>query len=71
MGVSNFILECEKHNKELVKDVEYYKRQNKRLKEKYEQLKNIIDKAQELIRDENSLSESDIDYLSELLDSYR
>ena len=41
------------------------------LNNKNKQLKNIIDKAQEFIRDENSLSESDIDYLSELLDSYR
>jgi len=34
-------------------------------------LKEAIDKAQELIRNENSLNESEIDELSEILDSYR
>lgn len=35
------------------------------------QLKEVIDKAQEFIRNENYLNESEIDELSEILDSYR
>lgn len=34
-------------------------------------LKEAIDKAQELIRNENSLNETEIDELSEILDGYR
>ena len=36
-----------------------------------QQLKSVINKAQGFIREENSLNESEIDELSEILDSYR
>ena len=45
-------------------------KQRKKTKEN-NRLKEVIDKAQEFIRDENYLNESEIDELSEILDSYR
>ena len=41
------------------------------LLEENKKMKKAIEKAQELIRDANSLNESEIDELSEILDSYR
>lgn len=40
MGLNNFILTCEKNNKELRKEIEYYKRYNKRLQQEKQQVKN-------------------------------
>lgn len=40
-------------------------------KDKIKQLKSVINKAQDFIRNENSLNESEIDELIEILDSYR
>ncbi len=45
-------------------------KQRKKTKEN-NRLKDVIDKAQEFIRNENYLNESEIDELSEILDSYR
>ena len=45
MGLENFILTCEKDNKELRYDLSYYKSYSKRLEEKNEKYKKVIDKA--------------------------
>ena len=42
MGLNNFILTCEKDNKELRKDIEYYKNYNKRLQQENKQLKEKV-----------------------------
>lgn len=38
MGLENFILTCEKDNKELIKDVNYYKNMASRLKKENQEL---------------------------------
>ena len=38
MGLKDFILNCERYNKELRKDIEYYKNKNQRLQQKNEEL---------------------------------
>lgn len=38
-GLTAFILNCERYNKELRKDIEYYKNKNQRLQQKNEELK--------------------------------
>ena len=43
MSVNDFILNCEKDNKQLRKDIEYYKRKNTRLKQKNTEYKEVID----------------------------
>ena len=45
MGLENFILTCEKDNEKLRYDLSYYKSYSKRLKEKNEKYKEVIDKA--------------------------
>jgi len=45
MGLNNFILNCEKENKELYKSIEYYKNKNKRLEQQLKQRDEVIDKA--------------------------
>ena len=49
MSVNDFILNCEKDNKQLRKDIEYYKRKNTRLKQKNTEYKEAIDKLSKLI----------------------
>ncbi len=49
MGLNNFILNCEKENQELKKDIKYYKNKRKRLQNKLEQQSNAIDECIELI----------------------
>lgn len=39
MGLNDFILNCVRYNKELRKDIEYYKNKNQRLQQKNEELK--------------------------------
>ena len=39
MGLTNFILECEKDNEQLRNDINYYKNFNKRLQQENKQLK--------------------------------
>lgn len=39
MGLNDFILNCEKDNKELYKDIKYYKNQNRRLSKEIQKLK--------------------------------
>lgn len=43
MGLENFILTCEKDNKSLRKDIDYYKNYNKRLNKKNQQLKEQLE----------------------------
>lgn len=59
MGTYHYILECEKVNKELKKDIEYYKRQNRRLKEKVNQLETNRDEAIELLSKGVTFCEND------------
>lgn len=42
-----------------------------KLQEENKQLKEVIDKAQDFIRNEAYLNDSEIDQLAEILDSYR
>ncbi len=44
MGLNNFILNCEKENKELIQDIECYKNKIKRLEKKVKQRDEVIDK---------------------------
>lgn len=74
MGTYHYILECEEVNKELKKDIEYYKRQNQRLKEKVNQLGTNRDEVKEEIKDllehwkGNDLVERDLNILLTILD---
>lgn len=43
MGFNDYILTCERDNKELSKDLEYYKNQNIRLKKENKKQKEVID----------------------------
>lgn len=49
MGLNDFILNCEKDNKELRKDIEYYKNKSKRLEKQLQQSEEIIEEAIEFI----------------------
>lgn len=51
MGLENFILTCEKDNKELRYDLSYYKGYSKRLKEKNEKYKKVIGNISEFINE--------------------
>lgn len=42
MGLNDFILNCERDNKELRKDIEYYKNKNQRLQQEKEELINYL-----------------------------
>lgn len=52
MGLNDFILNCERDNKELRKDIEYYKNKNQRLQQENRKYKEVIDKAIEFINRE-------------------
>lgn len=52
MGLNNFILTCEKDNTELRKDIEYYKNYNKRLQKENQKHKEVIDKMNKLLQQE-------------------
>lgn len=45
MSVNDFILNCEKENKQFRKDIEYYKRKNTRLTQENKKYKEVINKA--------------------------
>ncbi len=49
MGLNDFILTCEKDNKKLREDVNYYKNMASRLKKKNQELKKHLDDANEKI----------------------
>lgn len=49
MGLTNYILTCEKDNERLKYELSYYKGYSKRLKEKNIKYKEVIDKAIEYI----------------------
>lgn len=48
MGLTNYILTCEKDNEKLRYDLNYYKSYSKRLKEKNAKYKEAIDKIKRL-----------------------
>ena len=49
MGLTDFILNCERDNKELRKDIEYYKNKNQRLQQENRKYKEVIDKISKII----------------------
>ena len=49
MGLTNFILECEKDNEQLRNDINYYKNFNKRLQKENKELKKQLEEANEKI----------------------
>lgn len=49
MGLTNFILTCEKDNDELRKGLNYYKNYTNRLKKENKQLKEVINKSIEYV----------------------
>ena len=49
MGLNNFILECEKDNKNLRKDIEYYKNKANRVEQQLNLYKSVIDEVREEI----------------------
>ncbi len=49
MGLTNFMLTCEKDNEELRKDIKYYKNYNSRLKNQLQQKDKAIDECIELV----------------------
>lgn len=60
MRMYGFMLECEKQNKELTKNVEYYKNKSKRLETQLKKQQEINQKAIEHIKNYSSY----INYLS-------
>ena len=73
MGLTNFILECEKDNEQLRNDINYYKNFNKRLQQENKKYKEVIDKINLKIADylENNYSiyaenEIEIDLINEI-----
>mgnify|MGYP000523694204 CR=1 FL=1 len=51
MGLTNYILTCEKDNEKLRYDLSYYKSYSKRLKEKNEKYKKVIGNVSEFINE--------------------
>ena len=49
MGLTNFILTCEKDNEELRKDINYYKNMTSRLKKENQELKKQVEVSNELV----------------------
>ena len=47
MGLNDFILNCERDNKELRKDIEYYKNKNQRLQQENQELKKQLEQEKE------------------------
>lgn len=50
MGLNDFILNCEKNNKKLEKDIEYYKNKSQRLQQENQKYNETIDKAIKYIK---------------------
>ena len=48
MGLNDFILNCERDNKELRKDIEYYKNKNQRLQQENEELKKQLSNSHQI-----------------------
>lgn len=48
MGLNDFILNCERDNKELRKDIEYYKNKNQRLQQENEELKKQLSNSHQM-----------------------
>lgn len=70
MGLTNYILTCEKDNERLKYELSYYKGYSKRLKEKNTKYKEVIDSAKALVNNVyNSLENADkpIKFYEELL----
>jgi hypothetical protein len=51
VGLTNYILTCEKDNEKLRYDLSYYKSYSKRLKEKNEKYKKVIGNVSEFINE--------------------
>ena len=49
MGLTNFILTCEKDNEELRKDINYYKNMTSRLKKENQELKKQLEEINKMI----------------------
>ena len=49
MGLTNFILTCEKDNEELRKDINYYKNMTSRLKKENQELNKQVEVSNELV----------------------
>ena len=47
MGLNDFILNCERDNKDLRKDIEYYKNKNQRLQQENQELKKQLEQEKE------------------------
>ena len=55
MGLQDFMLNCEKDNKQLRKDIQYYKNKSQRLQQENQKYKELIDRAIALVNDPWSL----------------
>lgn len=55
MGLNDFILNCEKENEELKKDIKYYKNKSKRLEKQLEQRDEVIDETIKYITSYDSI----------------
>ena len=70
MSLNNFILECERTNRELTKNLNYYKNrsnrllfENEQLKEQLKQKEDVISKAKELIQLKIIRYKNELDYM--------
>lgn len=66
MSVNDFILNCEKENKQLRKDIEYYKRKNTRLTQENKKYKEVINKIYEITNYEYGFYDSIEDIVNDL-----
>lgn len=73
MSLNDFILNCEKDNKELRKDIEYYKNKNKRLQQENQKLKKQLEVGEEQYNDlveEKEKYKETVDKAIHLLDQF-
>ena len=54
MSVNDFILNCEKENKQLRKDIEYYKRKNTRLTQENKKYKEVTNKLKQFCNNDDN-----------------
>ncbi len=69
MGLNDFILICEEENEKLKVDLDYYKRQNARLKIKIDDAIDVLDNYQNNLfsREERKTLDDDIEYSIKIL----
>lgn len=63
MGMNDFILNCERDNNDLRKNIEYYKNKTQRLQQETQQLKHILDESEKWLEEESKLKGSETAYL--------